>query len=270
MEGDSWFDLPWWDTDLEDVLRDAGYTVLSVADAGDTLENMAFNGQLTEIASELRRLAHLHRTPRAILLSVGGNDIIGPSFVTLLNHSKSSLGHWNSTGALNVEILNPIIDRFYSYVVDYVSAISLLCYRFYSKDNVREYVNYDGMGCGSIPIILHGYDYPIPSGDGYRILGLFGVKGPWLRPAFEMKGQKGMADMTQVLEHILDKFNKALKDATENLDNSSNIHNPVCYLRLIGIVRSEGNWADEVHPDKDAMWAIGAEFKSKIEGDDCS
>ena len=55
FEGDSWFDLPWTHTDLVDVFRHCGYTVISEAKRGDTLENMAYSNQLSDMVVQLRR-----------------------------------------------------------------------------------------------------------------------------------------------------------------------------------------------------------------------
>jgi len=38
-----------------------------------------------------------------------------------------------------------------------------------------------------IPVVVHGYDYPVPDGRGF--LGGFGfLPGPWLQPGFHRKG----------------------------------------------------------------------------------
>ena len=45
----------------------------------------------------------------------------------------------------------------------------------------RQYLN------RPIPILIHGYDYPVPDGRGF--LGGFGpLPGPWLEPGFHRKG----------------------------------------------------------------------------------
>ena len=269
--------LPIWDTDVEDTLVDQGYEVRSVADAGDTLENMAFNGQLRQIADGLQIIALYGHFPRAILLSVGGNDVIGPDLTILLNHSKSSLGSGTDEEALlNKDILEPVLSRFSSYTSDYIRAISLLCKGFYdsydyydsgkSRDLIQQLKLLDQSPCSSIPIIIHGYDYPIPSGIGYRILGLFGAKGPWLKPAFEMKNIRARGNEEEdavrkvVLEYIVDAYNGTLENTVQSLQN---IANPVCYLNLRKVVQKE-RWADEAHPNKDAMKDIARKFSDEI------
>ena len=73
-EGDSWFDYPW-----HEVLRmledQHGYDVESVAHRGDTVESMAYTGQLEEFARVIEKLLRQNTIPNVILLSGGGNDI---------------------------------------------------------------------------------------------------------------------------------------------------------------------------------------------------
>ena len=65
-EGDSWFDYPGADV-LDDLEDGYGYEVVSVANAGDTLESMAYsNAQLCKLYRKLGfRLRYLN-APRSI------------------------------------------------------------------------------------------------------------------------------------------------------------------------------------------------------------
>src|SRR5258708_34949981 len=75
-EGDSWFDYP--GTDILDALEQSAYDVESVARAGDRVEMMAFGrGQLDGFAAAVEKIIGNGNTPKAILLSGGGNDIAG-------------------------------------------------------------------------------------------------------------------------------------------------------------------------------------------------
>ena len=85
-EGDSWFDYPFFDV-LEELEEGFAYEIESVAHKGDTLEEMVYDpNQLDKLARKLQKLREQDRTPRAILLSAGGNDIAGDEFAVLLNH----------------------------------------------------------------------------------------------------------------------------------------------------------------------------------------
>lgn len=260
LEGDSWFDLPF-HTDISDELEKLNYTVLSGASYGDTLENMAFNGQLEQLVTQLRVLSKYKRVPKAILLSVGGNDIIGPGLALILNHRDSSLG---KQILFMQNVLDGIFKRFESYVVDYIAAISIVCHLFYQNEELHEFGEKDEI-CKGIPIIVHGYDYPASSGNGFKVLWYLTLAGPWLKPSFDMKNYSD-GDATGIIRDLVDLHNQVISSSVDYLRmamaREDSIKNPVCHLDLRNIV--DGRWADELHPDSDAMKAIAQKFHAQI------
>jgi lysophospholipase L1-like esterase len=69
-EGDSWFQYPFLLTDVIDCLSDA-YAIYSLDAAGDLLSDMVHQGELVT--------AVIQEKPHVILLSGGGNDLLGGS-----------------------------------------------------------------------------------------------------------------------------------------------------------------------------------------------
>lgn len=95
-EGDSWFDFPFNDV-LKALDDEFGYEIESVASKGDTIESMAYSGgQLDALVRRLERMLRYQHTPKAILLSGGGNDVAGDEFAILLNHAASPQAGLNS------------------------------------------------------------------------------------------------------------------------------------------------------------------------------
>ena len=89
-EGDSWFDHP--GGDVLSALEDLGYEVEANAHCADTLEDMSFNPrQLADLHRLLSRVKLSGRTPKAVLLCGGGNDVAGEEFGVLVNHAASGL-----------------------------------------------------------------------------------------------------------------------------------------------------------------------------------
>jgi len=146
-EGDSWFDYP-----MQDVLRlledDYLYDVESVAHKGDCVEDMAHaKGQFEEFARRLEKLLRDSKVPKAILLSGGGNDIAGDEFALLLNHAASALP------PLNEDIVRGVIDvRLKEAFASIISGLTTITKSFLGR---------------TLPIITHGYDYPVPDGRGF-------------------------------------------------------------------------------------------------------
>lgn len=243
-EGDSWFDYPFNDV-LDRLEDDHGYDVESVAHRGDTAEDMAFDPmQLSGLARRLRKLASKNRTPKAVLLSGGGNDIAGDEFSMLLNHKNSGLP------VLNADIVTGLIDRrLDATITSLVSAVTVLCERSFSK---------------KIPILLHGYAYPVPDGRGYAGGGWI-LPGPWLEPGFRVKGYGDLDQNTAVMKILIDRFNVVVSAIARR----SGLKSYVSYVNLVGLLSNRRAtyktwWADELHPTKRGFIKIADEFHATL------
>ena len=189
-DGDSWFDYPL-RPDIVSALEIENWAVFSAARSGDTLESMMYdNSQLSSLYRILARAFFLDETieydedissckydivrnasPKAILLSAGGNDILGDELAFLLEHADSSAV---DDDRVNQRLKGGLFYRLERILIEYVSAIRFAC------RDVSEKYNSDSK-CQNIPIIIHGYDYAEATGIGYRVLGVT-FRGPWIRP----------------------------------------------------------------------------------------
>jgi hypothetical protein len=189
--GDSWFDYPFHDVlkDLEDLY---GYDVESTAHAGDPIEKMAYHlGQLDDFPRKLDKIKALGAVPRACLLSGGGDDIAGNEFGMLLNNAFSPISGWDK------EIVQGLLsDRIETAFVTMITCIDALIRERFAK---------------SLPLLVHGYDYPVPDGRGY--LGVFGhyLFGPWLEPGFREKNFTDLPVRIQMMRDVIDRFNGILQ-----------------------------------------------------------
>lgn len=242
-EGDSWFDYP-----MQDVLRlledDYLFDVESVAHMGDCVEDMAHSkGQFEEFARRLEKLLSEGKVPRAILVSGGGNDIAGDEFAILLNHATSSLP------PLNEDILRGLVDvRLQAAYASILSGLTAIANSYLGRP---------------IPIITHGYDYPIPDGRGFAG-GWWKLPGPWLKPGFQRKGHEDMAQNMVVLVQLIDRFNTMLA-AVSALPQFAHVH----YLDLRGTLNHDGtykqHWANELHPNATGFDLVTKKFADVIQ-----
>lgn len=242
-EGDSWFDYP-----MQDVLRlledDYLYDVESVAHKGDNVEDMAHSkGQFEEFARRLEKLLRDAKIPRAILLSGGGNDIAGDEFVILLNHATSTLP------PLNEDIVRGLIDvRLKEAYVSILSGLTAIAKSYLGRP---------------IPIVAHGYDYPVPDGRGF-LGGWWQLPGPWLKPAFQRKGHGDLAKNTLMIVQLIDRFNTMLA-AVSALPEFAHVH----YLDLRGTLKHDAtykqHWANEMHPNATGFDLVTKKFANVID-----
>jgi hypothetical protein len=240
-EGDSWFDYP-----LHDVLRlledHHGYEVESVAHKGDRVEEMAYErGQLEEFTRRLEKILRKGIVPRAILLSGGGNDVAGTELRVLLNHAASSIPGLNRT------IVEGVIDeRAKAAYVHIISKITAVCEQRMGR---------------RLPIVIHGYDFPVPDGRGF-LGGFLFLPGPWLEPGFREKGFDNLDVNRRIIRELIDAFNAMLNDV-QSMPGFDHVH----YLDLRRTLTSpdyHDDWANELHPTARGFERITDRFAALI------
>jgi lysophospholipase L1-like esterase len=244
-EGDSWFDYPF--HDVLRILEDHhGYEVESVAHWGDRVEEMAYTGgQLEEFTRRIEKVLRNGSIPRAILLSGGGNDISGDEFGMFLNHAASAIAGLNRT------VMDGVINE--RVKIAYVTIISKI-------------TNVCQMRIGHpLPIILHGYDHPVPDGRGF--LGGWGLlPGPWLEPGFREKGFDQLQQRISIAKELIDSFNTMLNEV-KSLPEFAHVH----YIDLRGTLsvdavddKYKNDWANELHPTEGGFEKVTSKFAQVI------
>jgi hypothetical protein len=241
-EGDSWFNYPW--HDVLSMLEDQhGYDVESVAHAGDPVEAMAYTGgQLAKFTSTIEKLLRRQVVPAAILLSGGGNDVAGDELAMLLNHAASP------HPGLNEDVVRGVIDvRVKDAIVSVLSAVTAICRARIGR---------------ALPIIIHGYDHPVPDGRG--ILGGWGpLPGPWLQPSLREKGFDDLDANIAMMAALIDRFNRMLS-SVPGISGFDHVR----YLDLRGTLSNAANyktwWANELHPSERGFAAVADKFAALL------
>ena len=241
-EGDSWFNYPLHDVvhELEDQHE---YDVVSVAHYGDLIEGMAYEkGQLLELARQIEKLMRRNIIPKAVLLSGGGNDVAGTEFGMLLNHAQSAVPGFN----LNV-VEGVINERIRTAYITILSEITGIC---------------EGKIGKTIPILVHGYDYPVPDGRGF-LGGAPFFPGPWLEPGFRTKGYHDLPGRIRLARDLIDRFNTMVQGIA-GLEPFAHVH----YIDLRNTLQTgpkyETWWDNELHPTVKGFRAIADKFATAL------
>ena len=236
-EGDSWFDyLP--GTDILDCLRrNHGYVIESLAQAGDTLENMIYGTQINKsfqpvtptivrVLDKLRRIK-----PKAFLFSGGGNDVAGDEFESYLNHMASGLP------ALRGDVVSNMIDvAFRKYFVDLIQKVAAASPQTH--------------------IVVHGYGHTKPTGIGVDVW-FFRFAGPWLRPALARKGILDPILQRETVTALIDRYNSML----QGLDRA---HATFHHVDLRAMLDPDQDWANELHLRNSAYARVADRFDAVI------
>lgn len=269
-DGDSWFDYPL-RRDIITELERKYWAVLSAAHRGDTLEEMVYDSrQIYSFYRVLSRAFHYTNVidydrsdldckydeyeiardaiPKAILLSAGGNDILGGLFAYLLEHGQSSAGE-----LLNKQMVAGLFYRLERTLVEYISAIRYMCL-YVSK----KYMD-DDTHCEKIPIFVHGYDYAQATGQGYELF-LIRLAGPWITPALALRGRDA-AEGNAAVRYLVDAYNQVLCHVADTATQMSR-YNPVFYFDFRNAVGSD--WRDEIHPNAAAAERLATDLSQAV------
>lgn len=239
-EGDSWFDFPFRDV-LKSLEDHYGFDISTVAHRGDTVEDMAYSGrQLDAFLRELRKMLGRGQAPKAVLLSGGGNDVVGEEFAQLLNHRRSGLA------PLDPVLVDQVVNK--RMAASYMALIHSITETCGREVGAR------------LPIFIHGYAYAVPDGrSAFRLGWITSLAGPWLRPSFERKGYESLAEMQPVVDTLIDRLNE-MQQEIARLPNNAHVH----YVDLRRAFPRTGDhtdwWGDELHPTDEGFDAVATLF----------
>ncbi len=233
-EGDSWFSYPFHRNTIDHLDASLGrenpFCLLRLERNSDELLQILSGRQKLR----LRRI--LSRYPvDALLMSGGGNDLLGPDLNALLRAQTDSTG---IEGLLHGERIRRRLRQLRDAYRD------LLAIRDDFRPECRVYV--------------HGYDYPIASGRPTRRFG-FVLSGPWIRPALEDHGIREPETQQQVLRTLLDGLN-------EMLAGLARTRRRFVHVDLRGTLSAD-QWRDEVHPTSGGFAMVAERFQAALAAD---
>lgn len=216
-EGDSWFQYPLILDDVIDQLFN-DYAIYSLGGAGHLLKDMMDED---EIATALR-----HERPDFLLISGGGNDMVGDSRLARMVHSYSS----NHADRPASEYLNSEFDVFLNEIKELYRQLFLRLKHEFPK----------------LKVLTHGYDWVLAD------------NGNWLGKPLAKQGIKKKTLQSAIVRVMIDRFNEMMEEIANEFDRF------VYHVDCRGAVDSKTQWHDELHPTDEGYAAVAERFKSKI------
>lgn len=265
--GDSWLDfaqpLDDQNTDLVNCLTDLGYQVNDNLVDGDPYCNWKDWLELSTMAESIRNddlkasflafvRSRLGQKPRAVLLSGGGNDSVRTPLFNMLNEKGKA------ATVVNV----PALKRHVAGLLDHYKLIVDGINRVCAKAKVAP-----------LPVLVHGYDNPLPFFKNFGIVPYNLVQYPWLQKPFVErkytdKNNPKRADVAAgaaAMAEIMEELNRMLREDLPRL--FPNVH----YVKLTGTLQAywkdqkEIGWSDNMHPNTMGFQALAAKVAAAIE-----
>lgn len=183
----------------------------------------------------------------AILLSTGGNDIVGQELEWVL---KPTTERGPDTHAAFGQV--PAEVRRYVRLVNFQNRLDKAITDIDVVVRQRQGPSRDA------PVFLHTYDYVYPNGKPWRLhfksLNIYET-GPWIAPAFKAIG----LDVVNTAEHL--RKAKIITDwmlyrFAERLATYASNQRDVHVVRSLGILGGPEEWNDEIHPTREGFQRI--------------
>lgn len=234
-EGDSWFQYPIW---LEDVIDHLShqYNIHCTSAAGDELDGMVKHREYARYLGEL--LGNGHEV-RAVLISAGGNDIVGKELSGLINKFEAGKpAEWYlDTAEWRKRLAR--VEAHYRSVIGSIQAI-------------RE----------SMPVLLHCYDYAIPlKKQGFHIPPKDGWLGEPLRKNKIVERDLQAAIVRCMIDAFRDLVGKLAGHGGELPGEYENVY----FVQTTGTLTQKGQWADELHPTDGGFKLVTAKFQAVLD-----
>jgi hypothetical protein len=216
-EGDSWFDYPafFGGGIIPRLESKLGVPVLNLATAGDEVRFMLGVKQRQVIVEQFVEGCPAGGPWDAMLFSGGGNDIVDNPLVLWLRHFDST----QPPAAL-------------IHQARYDAALGLVRAGYEDLIGLR-----DSFSPGT-HLFFHAYDFALPDGRGIC------HKGPWLKPAFDLRGFPSVTAGAAVVKVMLQQL-------AAMLGSLQAAHAKVTFINGQGtLTPNPSSWHNELHPAK--------------------
>ncbi len=224
--GDSWFQYPVKSIDLQkQIERGLRRQALFFNNSVPGRESAAIKALLPRLREQLGAWQF-----DLLLLSMGGNDIVGDELAEFVKHPdepQSPDTEWPTAvpNLVRRHIRLRAFGRALSFVVDDLA-------------RVIELRNDVAPGCA---VLINSYDYPFASGRPYKIGPI--RLGPWLKPHFSAVGLADPVDQYKVASWLIDQFVAAAS-------RLATAHARVAVVDGRGSLPASSDWGNEIHPNE--------------------
>jgi hypothetical protein len=260
--GDSWFDYPLNNygflSSNQDIIGEVGTQLQSMGNPHPMILSHALFGSLSTAMLTYERQEQILSaltdpnttqwnngvTADGILVSAGGNDVVGDSFAIYLDYKVGGLDNDRFQGILA------------SVRASYLDLFEL-------RDIAAAEVGIDPK---RIPIFGHCYDYAIPNGQaaGKPIP----LAGPWLWPSLNFAGYDYDEGLT-IVRQAIDAFKQMLQDlANDTIHPPGKTNNFILIDTTKTLKRDKtrpNGWANELHPYTEGFTLLAAKFLAALQ-----
>lgn len=227
--GDSWFQYPFKAVDLNKQLARHFKRTLFLNQSVAGRDSASWKIGLPQVQRAIQAYAF-----DAILLSGGGNDVVGDELVEFLKMPDQP----QSLGSTDWGVVPPVVR-------DHVRLETFEHALRYAMKDLGQVVQCRDLFSAQSIVYVHTYDYIYPDGRGFQGK----LKGPWVQPALLAVGLTDTRRQRELTNWLLDQFRRVLKAFVSQ-------HRNVRLVDSLDVLTSKAQWANEIHPTPAGFRAI--------------
>lgn len=221
--GDSWFQYVPHPTDLNKQLARLFRGTLFLREGHAGRDSAMWKAALPRIESHIATYRF-----DAILLSSGGNDIVGEEMFEFVKKAEDP----QRAGATDWGVLPPEV-RDHVHLETFAVALQ------YAITDLRRVVELRDRHSPASTIYVHTYDYIFPNGKAFK-LGPIKL-GPWVKPALDGVGLTDAKRQRTLTSWLVDRFALALQALVSQNRN-------MILVDCRGTLKTAAQWENEIHP----------------------
>jgi hypothetical protein len=212
---------------------------------GARLQDMASENGLTNLANYFTDPNPNETPPKALLIGGGGNDVVDGYSVPENTPLYKMLRQSPSAGD------DPLIDdEVKKFIDDRLAA-------FYRT--ILDFICVELKDVTDIPIVIHGYDHPIPDGRGILFR-------PWLKSVFDARGISDLNVSRDVMRRLIDRLNAMIATVAAGYPGR------VYPINLTGTLERDPRyqqdykllWDNELHPTMEGYVVLAKVIVQKL------
>ena len=230
-EGDSWFDYPvplFGGGVIPRLQKRLGVPILNMASAGDEVRFMLGVEQRRRLIECLTEGCPAGGAWDVMLFSGGGNDIVDNPMALWIRDFRAGQSPEQLLHQPRFETALAMVRAGYEDLLALRDALSPTTH-----------------------VVFHAYDFAIPDGRGIC------NKGPWMKPAFDLRGFPDRASAFAVVKVMLKRFAAMLDDLAQAPG--------VSVVSTQGtLAENPSTWHNELHPKKEGFEQFADRFHAKL------
>ena len=199
--------------------------------------------------------------PTAILLSAGGNDVTGRRLAKLVDLSNPATPTWRAADLAQPADIAQTVD------------VQMRAWLEYALDELTRTATI-ALGGTPIPIVIHGYDYPVPDAR-HSLAGILLPDMLWLYPSFVASPAPSPVfpvlpaynqNHVALMQALIERFNQMQKTVAE----LPRFRHHVIHADLTGTLSNgetnyKDHWDNELHPTEAGFSLLTARLVSAMQ-----